>query len=394
VSLYRRAGSQFWWSKLYAGGRVHRFSTGARHKVEALKKEREEASRLDRLFKSEGNRSIATLAAQFLENTEASNRAEATRAKREEHLTNQIIPFLGAHREVTTVTVRDLEEFKARRMKDVSAQTVCKELSTLRQMLRYAEEVLKLFPPGEAPTTRNPKLPKYEPKWRLLTSPELARLIAELMKATGKAREAVPYFVLMMNTGMRTGEVSALTWSWVDLEKRELHLPATVTKTRTARDVPLNESALAALLMVKPERAVGRVFRARSHYAAWHVAVHAAGLARLNEHEPRVEVKGQLRIRTSGVRPHDLRHSYGSLLHAAGVSTPEVRDILGHVTLMMANLYAHTFRERLHTAVNAVNVGGGPVPKTVPLTGQNVPEKVAIGNISNGAVEAVSATGK
>ncbi len=197
---------------------------------------------------------------------------------------------------------------------------------------------------------------------------ELGRLLTELHKATGKAREALPYFLLMMNSGMRSGEVSAIRWDWVDLDKREIHLPAHATKTRTGRDVPLNDSALAAVLMRKTGASVGRVFHAKTHYTAWHKSVHAAGLARENEGNP---------DKTSGVRPHDLRHSYGSLLHAAGVPTPEVRDILGHVTLMMANLYAHTFKPRLHAAVNLVQVGD--VPRTVPSGGSNVPENVRNG---------------
>jgi integrase len=380
MSLYRRAGSPFYWSKLYAGGLVHRFSTRARTKVAALVKEREEAKRLARKYEAQSDRSIGTLAAQFLENSEAVNRAEATRDKMEQHLSTQIIPFLGAGADAATVTSRDLEEYKTRRMKEVSPQTVAKELSTIRQMFKYATETLKLFAPEDMPTTHNPTMPKYAPKWRLLSDAELARLADALAKRDRKARESLPYFLLMMNTGMRSGEVSKLQREWIDLPRREIHLPASVTKTRTARTVPLNESALSALLMVLKDGQVGRVFRARTHYTSWHRSVRDAGLATAPPEK-----------KTSGVRPHDLRHSYGSLLYLRGTSTPEVRDILGHVTLMMANLYAHTFKERLHSAVNATNVG---VPNAVPLQGRNVLENASKGKILAAPKKRVSATGK
>lgn len=367
MSLYRRKRSPFYWSKLYAGGLVHRFSTGERHKVKALEKEREEARRLTRLFRAEADKSVATLAAQFVENAEATNRSPATRAMMERHMSATIIPFLGADRSVSSIAIRDLEDYKAARMKKVGPGTVSKELSTLRQMLDFGGNVLKLFPPGETPNTRSPKMAKYSPKWRLLTGDELGRLLSELQRQERKGKEAVPFFLLMMNTGMRSGEPAKLRWEWVDLAAKEIHLPAEVTKTRTARSVPLNESARAALAMVKREPAIGRVFRFATHYTAWHRAVHAAGLSRL-------ENRSDKRPTTSGVRPHDLRHSYGSLLYAAGASTPEVRDILGHATLMMANLYAHTFKERLHSAVNATVVS---VPMSVPLGGASVPETVA-----------------
>lgn len=383
MSLYKRG--RIYWSKLYAGGRVHRFSTRERHKVPALKKEREEAQRLERLYKSEVDKSVATLAAQFLEHAEAANRSPATRDSHEDYLTREIIPFLGAHREATSVTIKDMEDYKAKRMKEVGPQTVAKELSTFRQMLRFGSEVLKLFPPGEVPTTRNPKIPKYTPKWKLLSADELGRLLTALATVEKRDREAVPFFLLVMNTGFRSGEPAKLQWEWIDKAKREVHLPAEATKTRTARTVPLNDSALAALEMMRQRHptAIGRVFRYKTHYATWHRAVHAAGLARL----PNRNTKG--RVTTSGVRPHDLRHSYGSLLYLAGASTPEVRDILGHVTLMMANLYAHTFKERLHQAVNATDIA---VPKTVPTKGQNVPERVANGQIGATVKKKRSAT--
>jgi integrase len=382
MSLYRRGN--IWWSKLYSGGSVHRFSTGARNKVEALKAEREEAARLDRLFKAGDHRSVATLAAHFLDNAEAVNRAEDTRKKSEEYLSRLIIPFLGEQRDATTITVRDLEDYKAMRAKQVGPSTVAKELSTFRQMLRFGGDVLKLFPPGEIPSTRSPRQPKYTPKWRLLNADELGRLLVELQRQDRKGREAIPFFLLIMNTGMRSGEPAKLRWDWVDMEKREIYLPAEVTKTRTARTIPMNDGALAALAMMRTPTSIGRVFKYRTHYTAWHRAVHAAGLARL-------ENRNTKRPTSSGVRPHDLRHSFGSLLYVSGTTTPEVRDILGHATLMMANLYAHSFKERLHDAVNATVVG---VPKTVPLRGRNVPENVVNGADVKASNDAVSATTK
>lgn len=382
MSLYRRG--KIWWSKLYSGGSVHRFSTGSRNKIEALREERDAAARLARLEAAGDRRSVATLAGQFLENLVATNRSQATRDKYEEYIERSIMPFLGHDRDATTISVKDLEDYKAERIRDVGPGTVSKELSAFRQMLRFGGDVLKLFPPGEIPNTRAPKQPKYAPKWRLLSNDELGRLLVELRKQERKGSEAIPFFLLMMNTGMRSGEPAKLRWDWVDVEAREIHLPAEVTKTRTARSVPLNESALAAIEMMRTPNAIGRVFKYGTHYTAWHRAVHAAGLARLENRNPK-------RPTSSGVRPHDLRHSFGSLLYVAGATTPEVRDILGHTTLMMANLYAHTFKERLHAAVNATELG---VPKTVPLKGENVPEKVANGTDVMPSVDAVSATRK
>lgn len=340
MSLYRRKDSPYWWSKLYQDGKSVSFSTGERHKVAALRVERDRAAQLQDQARLTGRYSLLVMAAKFIVWKEADGRAEGTVSKIEEHLTKRVLPFLGKDRDIRTVQVRDLEEYKTKRMSEVSAQTVCKELSSLRQLLRYAADVHKVM--DRAPTVKNPRL-RLEAKWRLLTPEQVNTLIGELGKFGGRGKEALPYFLLLANTGMRGGEASGLTWEMVDTSGNALHLPATITKNRKARTVPLNEMAQGVIGMMKGDHAKGRVFAYRKHYTAWRKACKAAGLGDKKGERP---------------RPHDLRHTFGSLLHAAGRSGPEVRDILGHLTLYMANLYAHTYQAKLHEAVAMVQLGG------------------------------------
>lgn len=335
MSLYRRDKSPYWWSKLYHEGDVVYFSTRERTKVKALQAERAKAQEIQQRKQVEGRFTVATLAAKFLVWKEADGRAESTVAKITEHLQLHIIAFLGAERDVRTIDVRDLEGYKTKRMSEVGAATVAKELSSLRQLLRYGSEVHKLV--ERPPTTRNPRH-QYTPRWRLLTIEQVDKIIGHLAKhRRGRGYEALPWFLLMANTGMRGGELARVTWEMVNREGTAILLPAPITKTRRARTVPLNDFAQAAVRMMRRENATGRIFSAKAHYTAWRKACAAA------------HVKA---------RPHDLRHTFGSLLHAAGRSGPEIRDILGHVTMHMANLYAHTYEAKLHEAVASVQLGG------------------------------------
>ncbi len=343
MSLYRRKDSPYFWSKLYHEGNVVSFSTGERHKVPALRVERERASELQQQTRVVGKHTLGTLAAKFIIWKEADGRAEGTINKSQEYLKREILPFFGAERDVRTVKQSDLEDYKAKRMGEVSASMVCKELSTLRQLLLYAVEVHHLMP--VAPVIKNPKL-NLAPKWKLLTPDEVDRLIGELGKFGKRGKEALPYFLLMANTGMRGGETSKMTWEMLNSEKSAINLPATITKNRTARTVPLNKVAKSAIKMMQTMRgnSVGRVFSCKAHYGTWRKACENAGLGSKKGERP---------------RPHDLRHTFGSLLHAAGRTTPEVRDILGHLSLYMANLYAHTYPKHLYEAVDSVQLGGG-----------------------------------
>ena len=53
--------------------------------------------------------------------------------------------------------------------------------------------------------------------------------------------------VLLLNTGCRIGEILCTQWSWIDFDKRILHLPEYATKTEQERDVRLNQVSVAIL---------------------------------------------------------------------------------------------------------------------------------------------------
>lgn len=43
------------------------------------------------------------------------------------------------------------------------------------------------------------------------------------------------------------------------------------------------------------------------------------------------------------LRPHDLRHTYGSLLMSEGVSLKTISDLMGHASIeVTANIYLHS----------------------------------------------------
>jgi integrase len=55
------------------------------------------------------------------------------------------------------------------------------------------------------------------------------------------------------------------------------------------------------------------------------------------------------------MRVHDLRHTCAAWLVSAGVPLPEVRDLLGHSTVMMTEKYAHLAPENIRAAVRRLD---------------------------------------
>ena len=54
----------------------------------------------------------------------------------------------------------------------------------------------------------------------------------------------------------------------------------------------------------------------------------------------------------SGLRFHDLRHTFATRLRGKGVHEMDIMTLLGHTTLQMTSRYTHAMPENLRTAVD------------------------------------------
>jgi len=141
-------------------------------------------------------------------------------------------------------------------------------------------------------------------------------------------------------TGLRLGELLALRWSDVDIAGSVLTVSRamsagveTTPKSGRVRRVPLPAQASAAL-----ERT-----RRRDDYTADREFVFADSFGRpLNAVTVRKRFKqGRDAIGARPLRFHDLRHTYGSVLAAAGVDLVTIKEMMGHSALSTTGRYLH-----------------------------------------------------
>jgi integrase len=138
-----------------------------------------------------------------------------------------------------------------------------------------------------------------------------------------------------------TGQVT--TWSQINRAERVWRIPASNSKSKKVRSVPLNDSALQVLEEIGTEGTHEHLFVNRQTGKRY-TAIH--------------KVWGRLRTKAGlpHLRIHDLRHMYASFLVNSGRSLYEVQQILGHSDPSVTQRYAHLSSKSLQDAANSASL--------------------------------------
>ncbi len=156
--------------------------------------------------------------------------------------------------------------------------------------------------------------------------------------ARGYADHLTPLVLLAINTGLRRGELTSLTWADVDLQRKALTVAGSNAKSGKTRHVPLNKEAVDVLTRWQRQVPAGRLFDVVSVRKAFNAVLAEAGI--------------------TGFRFHDLRHTFASKLVMAGADLYVVRDLLGHASIAMTERYAHLAPGRTAAAVALLEEAG------------------------------------
>ncbi len=141
-------------------------------------------------------------------------------------------------------------------------------------------------------------------------------------------------------TGARRGNVMAMRWEELALQRAEWTIPA--AKHKNGKQIVVHLPAPALEILVKRQETAGTspwVFPGRRHgkhiqdpYKPWRALLEASGLKDL--------------------RPHDLRRTMGSWETATGANLQVVGKTLGHASLASTQVYARLNLDPVKAAVN------------------------------------------
>lgn len=182
-----------------------------------------------------------------------------------------------------------------------------------------------------------------------------------------EANPLEPVIATAIWTGLRMGELLALTWDRVDLDRRELLVMQSITrvgrethllttKTRkSARAVPMSEPLRAVLAAHKKRQSALRLAAGPSWDVSYgdlvFTTVHGDPLKGTN-----VAHMFRKTLERAGLRRrrfHDLRHGAATLWLAAGADLKTVSALLGHSQISTtANVYTAVLDNLRRTAVD------------------------------------------
>lgn len=205
---------------------------------------------------------------------------------------------------------------------------------------------------------------------KFFTEVEVEKIVVEATRKTLTGLNAHRLgwaLILLLYTGMRYGELSALKWENVDLENRQINVQYTMARIRN-RNKENGENAYILVRQEPKTKASRRIIPLNNKgYEAIcelkkvtgdfeYVIANKQGSSMLPASFQNL-INGVLNKCGVKVRgPHTFRHTFASMLFKKGVDVKTVSELLGHTNVSITyNTYIHLIQEQKVTAVQLID---------------------------------------
>ena len=342
MAVYKRGGV-WWYNFVFRGERVQESTKQGNKRVA----EQMEAARKTQLAKGEvgiqDRKPVPTLS-QFVPDFERAIETQCTeRPRTVEFYKSRVRQLressLGGRR-LDRIDEDAIEKyrqaraaFKSRRGLPLAPGSINRELATLRRMIRLAYEWKIINRVPRVKLLRGEKHREY-----ILPHDREAAYLAAL------PHPLTDVATLLLDTGLRLGELLSLDWAQVHLEPAQgaklgyITVSSTKAKNHKSRNVPLSERSCEILRRSHPARA-GLVFH-RADGSPIQGSLMGQQHARVRE---------LLKFPSDFVL-HSLRHTFGSRLGEAGADAFTIMRLMGHSTVTVSQRYVHPTPEGMEQA--------------------------------------------
>ncbi len=287
--------------------------------------------------------------------------SKSTQVTYEGKIRNYIIPILG-EKPIQSIKPIDLKNWVGHLMTSggrdgsgLAAATVRYAGAILKEAFVAAVEEYELLTINPAANLKLPQSPKSGGDvWTVQETKKFMEAVAE--------DQLYSLFVFLFATGARRGEVLALLWDDIDLDKGTVSINKAAqwvkgqrligpTKTGANRSIPIDPPTIKTLKSHRAKQAgekIGSVHWQENNL----VFCHSDGSPLRPDYPYGVFKRYSQRAGVRPIRLHDIRHTHATWLLEAGEQLHVVSERLGHAdTSTTARIYAHvTVRQRQEAA--------------------------------------------
>jgi integrase len=333
-------------------GRRRRGSTGTTNKQQAIQEERRQRERLEKSYsqiiedesREQQRKTIQVATVEFLKDYGAKHQSPTWA----EYALGHVSRLLGGSL-VLEITPSVVKRYQSSRLNEKAGPKSIND--EVQLLLRLCGEQGVLI---RATLRRDKalKLPLLPSPGRPYSAEEKARMLEEAQKL--RTPQMYAALALDLNTGLRDKELRELRWEQIDLiDKKALTVGKSKTAAGTGRVIPLNETAIAALIA----HAAWYTRRFRACRPEWFVFAFGTPLPK-DPARPITSFKtAWTKVREkAGVkgRWHDNRHTLVTELAESGAGDEVIMSIAGHVSRAMLSRYSHVRMEAKRRALDEI----------------------------------------
>jgi integrase len=349
MGVFKR-GDTYWYEFIFAGKRI-RESAKTHSKTVAKEAEKDRRRALERTLaglpaenRTDRVQTVKDVVTRYRAHYGLNHRDGSVRFSRQRlahvlvKLGSMVLPDL------TEDAVRDY--IRRRRVEGAAGRTINMELGELSRAIGRPWSVLW------------PKVRKMEERkdvGKALSPEEESRLLEALRLNPHAWRTPMltAFVRIALLTGMRSGEITSLTWGQVDLQRRVLTVGRAKTACGTGRQIPMNAQLFAALSAhadwftdrfgtAKPEQFLFPFGKPTPNDPMRHITDMSSAWEGLRE---RAGINCRL---------HDLRHTAATKMAEAGVPESTMLALMGHMSRAMLERYSHIRMAAKRDAVEAL----------------------------------------
>jgi integrase len=347
--------SPVWWISYMEKGKQHRRSLKVTSKklAELAKAEVECNLERGRIGLPKQNVDLAGVYQEF--NTGVIERTSPSWSRRFRQLIQPFIEFLRENglTNMARVTTVDIEEYLTARSHDISAKTWNEELRIINRFFRFAVSRNYIV---DNPTTAISKRHVEKPAVEILTPDEL-RLIMKYAN-----RSALPFYQILLFTGMREGEARHLQWQDIDLTPDREHVvvrstPAHRTKNRRDRIIPLSPDIIEVFKTLWKNRNRSSPYVLPNNEGKPRFYPHNTWMRLLKRIEKSEGIRIDKGYHMSGF--HLFRHTFATNALASGIDIRTVQEWLGHSSIVQTQRYLNLLPEHKHQQIKKLKIAIG-----------------------------------